>query len=416
MPLSGRAPAGWPGGWGDRFHIGVAHYWLPCGFFIFLTGLFWAPERHNYKVIMNLLVLLPCLLVILHATRWSLSGWSRYLFSALCIYLLYFVVVSAYRQPADAVDYLKWSALVLIFVLGMGACMRIAERRLIQLLVLSVWGAVAAILYTICRDWADMLELAEAYRLTGYGALYNPLRTGHLLGVFSIIALWACWKKPAGVGPAWSYRIAAALCLCGVLLTGSRAPTAALTCTGLLLILLLSEGKRRWQLLSILVAAAAVTFLVFGDRLLLRGLSYRPEIWTAVIEASRMHFWLGAGLSAELSTMIETGDIYTDPHNVLLAALYHGGMVGLSLFLLLFGTALAGQWRERRRSPLMLLALALQMYGLLTLQFDGGSLIGRPTDFWFLYWLPMVIFLQARSGAGPGRRNSNSPTLIAAAA
>lgn len=377
-----------------RYHAVVGRYWLPCGLLVLLTGLFWLPERHNYKVVLNTLLILPSLLVLIHPAPWARARQHRLLLSALLLYLGYFVTMPLVLGQPDATAYLKATVMILVFVTGAGLGMTLRPKRLQWLLQLSIWPAVVAALYALWQDREIMQALGERYRLTGHGAMYNPLRSGHLFGFFTIVATWSAWQQR--FHPPWlaAQGLAALTCLTAVVLTGSRAPLLALTCVAVIMTVLAAPRHWRSWLLLALAMAASVILLGFNDRLLLRGLSYRPDIWMEVLHLSTTNLWLGAGLGEALQINLIDGVTWTDPHNVFLAALYRGGLVGLALFLLLFGTALAKQYRHRTASPLIQLALALQLFGLLTLQFDGGSLIGRPTEFWHLYWVPIVLLLQ----------------------
>lgn len=391
----------------ESLHTLVSRYWLPLGFLVLLTGLFWLPERHNYKVVLNTLLLLPCLLALAHPSLWAAVRRHGLLLGWLLLYLGYFVAVTLVRQQPVAMTYLKWSGMVLLFVVGAGLGLRLAQERLQQLLQLGVWVAVGAILYACWRDWGLMQGQGEHYRLVGYGALYNPLRSGHLFGFFTVVAVWSAWLQRSR--PFWlaAYGVAALTCLAAVVLSGSRAPLLALACVaGIMAVLVAPRRWRGWLLLALMVTAGLI-LLGFSERLLLRGFSYRPDVWMEALRLSVPTLWLGAGMGEVLQIRLIDEVTWTDPHNVFLAALYRGGLVGLALFLLLFGTALARQYRHRAASPLIGLALALQLFGLLTLQFDGGSLIGRPTEFWHLYWVPMVLYLQ-------GVYNSSDPAPASA--
>lgn len=384
-----------------RLHDALGRYWLPCGLFVMLTGLFWLPERHNYKVALNTLLILPCLLVLIQIQLWRKIHPHRWLLGSLLLYLGYFVIAALALQQASAIAHLKAGAMVLVFVLGAGLGMTLGQQRLQLLLQISIWPVVGALLYAFWRDWELFQGLGERYRMTGYGALYNPLRSGHLFGFFTIVAAWSAVQlRHCRVRQAL-FLLAGLICFAAVVLSGSRSPLLALACVALLMTLLIAPAHWRGRLLLGLIAAAGLLWLGFSDSLLARGLSYRPEVWLESLQLSAPRLYLGAGLGSELQINSVAGLVLSDPHNVFLAALYHGGLIGLALFVLLFGSALVLQYRHRMASPLIPLALALQLFGLLTLQFDGGSLIGRPTEFWHLYWVPMVLYLQGYRAIGP---------------
>src|SRR5690554_3732722 len=86
----------------DRIYIWFGRYWLPVALFIFLTGLFWLPERHDYKVLLNQILLLPAFLMLSWGRLWpALRRGVRHLFPVIA-YLFYFVLVSLIRGHEEA--------------------------------------------------------------------------------------------------------------------------------------------------------------------------------------------------------------------------------------------------------------------------------------------------------------------------
>ena len=115
-----------------------------------------------------------------------------------------------------------------------------------------------------------------------------------------------------------------------VMLAQSRG--ALLGCIAALLVALLALPIRVSLVLASMVAAAAALIaiafpesvqLIFG-----RADSSRFALWLHYLEVSRDRPWLGHGLDFDTAYQIGRLTIYT-PHNILLAALVRGGMLGL---------------------------------------------------------------------------------------
>ncbi len=383
---------------GDQVTFGVRNYWLPLGLFVLLSGFYWLPHSHYYKVLLPPILLFPSLIVLVLLRPSQLGRAQLAVLLPVLIYLLYMCLLAlAKHQIDDAIATAKWDAYIAIFLVGAGLGMHINRPHLTLLLLSCAVIAAIAAIYALARDIQSGALFADGYRLIGYGSLYNPLRSGHLWGAFSVVAVWCALQKTLG---SWQRRVAwlvAGVCAAATLLTGSRAPLLAMLAVALWAIIIDTQGARRnWLLLATTVLVS--TFLaLFWHSLSERGMSLRPELWHKAWRLSLEHPWLGVGFGHPLEMTASNGQLFYDTHNVFLAALYYGGAVGLLLFLIAFGGAFFRAWWERKHLPACYLAALLQLYGLVTLQFDGGCLISRPDEFWILFWLPMLLYLNAIS-------------------
>lgn len=373
----------------------VCRYWLPVGFFLFIAGLFLAPGRQEYKVILNYLLLLPGLFAFFYMKMWwPHAQRNAGLLATLLVYLLYMSLNAWIQNGDEGRKFVQWSAYVIVFVVSVGLSMQISRVWLTRILWLALIAASGAAIYAIGRDWLAGHLVQIGYRLTGYGALYNPLRSGHIFGVMLIIAIWCAAEESMARSQRCAAMICAVVIFVAVLLTGSRSPLIALTVVAALSIVCCSDRTRLpWYAIA-LVSLVFVVALLFGRELSERGLSLRPEIWKQSLVLLMRHPWFGVGLGNEMLLPVD-GAQFSDPHNIFLAAAHYGGVIGLLLFCALFGQGFWRAWARRRESSLFVLAATLQLFGISTLQFDGGSLLGRPTEFWLLYWLPIAIFLRA---------------------
>lgn len=379
----------------------ITHWWMPAGLLIFLSGFFWAPSQHNHKIITNYATLLPALLSIFTFRQWRLWFFSTPLIALLLTYLCYMIIMSLTRGQ-ETLAFAHWSFYILLFIFGISARMTISDLTLTRLLAAAAISAAAGGSYALLADLHSGLIWESEYRLIGYGALYNALKSGHLFGAFAVIAVWAGFVDAR---QRWLHWAAGAVCIFSTLMTGSRAPCIALFTVAVLAIVGNMRGRQRLLVLLLTTFAAAAITALFWQKLSERGMSLRPQIWIKAIVLSLQHPWLGAGLGSELNITVSIREAYWKPllfrtevldtHNVFLAVFFYGGLIGLLFFIAAFGASFLGAWQQRNKSPLFLLAALLQLYGLTTLQFDGGSLIGRPTEYWVLYWLPMALFLHA---------------------
>ena len=77
-------------------------------------------------------------------------------------------------------------------------------------------------------------------------------------------------------------------------------------------------------------------------------------------------------------------------HNVFLASLFHGGLVGFVLLISLFGACMlcASRMREHIDS---LLCLSLVVYAAVTFLIDGDVPLNSVDHFWVIFWWPVAL-------------------------
>src|SRR5690606_35623454 len=86
--------------------------------------------------------------------------------------------------------------------------------------------------------------------------------------------------------------------------------------------------------------------------------------------------------------------IFTDPHNIPLAVLLSGGIIGLALWLNLYFQCLRPAWNNRKDRLVFVLSAAT-VFGLAASLTEGGDFLSRPKEHWFLIWIPMALLTAA---------------------
>ena len=370
----------------------ICSYWIPFGLAIFLSGFFWVPTSHNHIVIVSYCLLLPAFLGAFSRRHWRLALTASPMLALLAVFLIYMAAVTVVKNGSAGTEFIKWDLYIVLFVFAIGARMQLTESSLAYLLTFTAWVAAIAGVYAIDRDIRSGQFWLPDYRLKGYATLYNELRSGFLFGAFALLAAWVAfmpsysrWLRVIAAG-------AAGLCATTTLLTGSRAPMLAL----LAVAVWAAVASKRWGRLLLIIAATAVVAYFAWDRLSERGASLRPEIWQYVWRLCRQQFWFGDGLDRYPLEIITSAGIKYNTHNLFLTILYYGGIFGLLQFIVIAGGTFYLSWSDRHDSSISLLAALLQLYSLVSLQFDGVNLITRPADFWVLLWLPIALHLFGR--------------------
>lgn len=189
---------------------------------------------------------------------------------------------------------------------------------------------------------------------------------------------------------------------------------AVISMLGFLAFLLLNQT--RWVWVSVGCALLALFFIrpsksVFGvffafflvlvlgyfyypDAYLSRGLSYRDALWVAGVELA-LDNWL-VGVGAGNYSLLANGVDFTHPHNVYLAIAVRLGLVAFGLWLLLW---LRAGWLVfgARMSCLGHCALTLWIYCTLVVMTDGQIPWSKPSEIWFVTWLPLGLVLLVSS-------------------
>lgn len=376
----------------DRLDKFLCRWWIPIGFIFFLTGLFWLPNSHLYKIAVPYCLLLPALFAIFFVKReWKVVLRSPVFWLTL-LYLAYMSLTTILLDGAAGTEYIKWSLYILLFLLAVGMCMDISARHLALLLLVGEIAAATAGVYAIHRDAASGLFWQPFYRLKGYACLYNELRSGFVFGAFSLFALWGALNNALLPWQRYLSALIAALCLTVALLTGSRAPLLALAVAGAWT----AAAEKRWLYFAAVIAISSAILFLFWDRLSERGVSLRPEIWRYVWQQCLARPWFGTGLNQYPLAVPTSSGIRYNTHNIFLAVLYQGGIFGLVPFVAMVVMTFYQSWTIRRITYLGALAALLQLYAIIALQFDGVALMTRPADMWILLWLPIALHLYAR--------------------
>jgi O-antigen ligase len=175
-------------------------------------------------------------------------------------------------------------------------------------------------------------------------------------------------------------------------LTGSRTPFTALAASAAWLVIMVADRRIVWLALA-MGGIASLGVWLFGAELLARGLSYRPLIWAETWRQIMPALWFGHGYDAGIDIVVEgLNRVLADPHNLTLSVIYHTGLVGVVMWLSMYGYSLCRAWRMRG-SGLVLISSTLLVYGFAAGMTEGGAFMSRPKEHWFLIWIPIALHL-----------------------
>lgn len=174
-----------------------------------------------------------------------------------------------------------------------------------------------------------------------------------------------------------------------VLTTGSRTPLVALGATTLWLSILRAERLRFGVLLCCAIGGSLAVF--YPEVLTQRGSSYRPEIWSEALNQIRDKPWFGHGMGHSVIIKIAAvNEAFADPHNIQLAVLLSGGLIGWILWIAMYAIALGYTLRHRHNTVVCRIS-ALLIFGLIATMTEGGSYLSRPKEHWFVIWIGLAM-------------------------
>lgn len=387
--LTGSYPAE---AWREKVSRTLAEIVLPVGLFALLTGMLWVGEHRLYPKIYQFLVALPVLVLIATRPRCVVEiadspivRWVLVFFGVVLLSLLW-------AHPEDDLPSLARRPFMVILVfLAANEVFARAPQRFDLVLRAALVVATGAAAYSLARF---SLEGAPG-RLSGYGALYNPLLVSHVFGFFAAIALGWLFSDRRPFPPALLFAVS--LLAAVLLATGSRTPLLAMAAT--LCWLLAMTMSRKALIASIVLAVAALLMvLAWPDVVLQRGLSYRPQIWLDALRQIMEAPWLGHGFDSPISIKLADLDYpFAEPHNLTLSVMYDLGIVGVGIWLGMYLSVLVVAWKLRAQ-PYVAAVSAVVVYGLVAGTTEGGAFLSRPKEHWFLVWIPIALFAAVARG------------------
>ncbi|MCZ6619168.1 MAG: O-antigen ligase family protein [Gammaproteobacteria bacterium] len=315
--------------------------------------------------------------------------------------LLYLAVTSFWSNPfvgREALSVFSRALLVFFFVVAFAECQLRGQLQRWLGRAMAVVGSIAtlaAIIVFFVTDPADG-------RLNGLGQLDTHVIAALVYGVVLIFVLDTLVRDQSRRWKSFAV-ISAILITCAVLLSDSRnAWVSVLIGVGVFMLAHSTRDKQRF------IAGIAAMSVVFGvllagllandvsrEILLPRGDSFRPIIWSSVVNEVIQHRPLfGLGILTD-NDVRAGGNTFIHPHSMYLSVFFQGGVVGLVLFCVVITSTLRVLMRHYdstdAKLALGVLGITLPAYLL-----DGHELIDKVGATWLLFWLPVAISLGFR--------------------
>lgn len=368
---------------------------LPLGLFLFLTALTYASSRGAYKAIVSTWAILPALLLLATAGRQRITQYlSEPVSSLFLILLVYLLISTAWSDHSESTEKLaKYAVHIFVFIYLIAARDHFSKLQLLRIITLSSFVIALWAGWSIVSFYAiDGNNLTQ--RLTGNAPLFNSLLSAYFTGFYSVFVislLMLYWR-----GLYFWLRLLLLTCLLIILvfmiLTGSRSPLLAFSLATFVL-LFFTRSYRTFITIFLLSSLIWLCFVFFFDALE-RGASFRLEIWYSALARIREALLFGHGLGTEFAFVnTSIGITYNDPHSMHLAVFYYGGLLAFLIWgfiLVRLITLLVMSAKEK----FSLLILTLLIYAMTQACFEGGYLISKARETWFILWLPLALALK----------------------
>ena len=362
---------------------------LPIGLLLLLSSLFFVNNRNVMHRGFYIFFALPALLLLCLRPR-ELKALLReplvLAFTAFCAWAMITVLWSP--EPTGDSNLFKIPLQTFMLFAGCGLLLHY-RNDLFKPIFFS--AAVIALVVTLLNLVAFVKGFAPSMRMIGgLGALDNPLLSSHLFGFFCVYWLYLCVTTKR-LRVLWLSAPALAVMALAILATGSRTPLVALV-MAVLWMGLLSRNRRSALMIGALVLAAAGLLLFYPQHITERGSSFRFEIWQIILERISDHPWLGHSYDSELYVKPANYDFepLREPHSFALGVLYYVGIIGFIPWIFMLGRGLYAGLKERAQ-PLFILTSSLLAYGIGAGLTEGGGILSRPKEHWFLLWIPLAL-------------------------
>ncbi|MCO7629639.1 bifunctional O-antigen ligase/aminoglycoside phosphotransferase family protein [Pseudomonas fluorescens] len=369
----------------NRIFDFISLWILPAGYFLLLCALFFLPGRSLHHKLFYGLFSIPTLIALCLRPRELKELLREPIFIAVLLFAAWALLSLAWGPGELLGGMFKPPLHTLLLFAG---CYLLVRYRSDILQPLLFGAALVALIATTIFLFMFARVYEPGMRLIGGGAFDNPLLSSHLFGFFS--AYWlsvtmTCKRRQM----MWLSVPAMAIMFMSVIGTGSRTPLVALTMAALWLCFI-CWNRRSVGLLVALALSGVAIFTLFSQMIIERGDSYRLEIWQIVLHKIADHPWLGHGYSATLAVDPGVGYILQEPHSFVLGVLYYVGIIGLLPWLFFLFWGLLSSWRQRVQ-PLLIIASTWLVFGIGAGLTEGGGIISRPKEHWFLLWIPLAL-------------------------
>jgi O-antigen ligase len=364
---------------------------------VFMIGYFILPDYNlQYKVYIRPLyfLVLPGIVILAAAFK---EIKNHPLFQLIIVYMLYMLASGLWSTPFELYKFgqkLTNATFILSFVIlthFLRTWYQAGFDRMLRFSVLFAAVSASVSLFVFYND-----NPFTSARVRGLGSLTNVNEFANVYGVYALLAMAYALK-------ARFFRERALFLFLVIIFIGfiwfGQSRTALLSLLMALCLLVITDGRQeKIKLIVLLVSVVGALGLAFPEALEQawnRGGGLRPGIWQAHLKDVAQAPIFGRGIISAFSYDIDEYSFAT-AHNAYIQTLWHGGVIGLGLLLLLIASACWHAWRlgKEQGDYLVFSILLFTMAAMLT---GVDTLVERPRDQWMLFWFPLALLISYQS-------------------
>ena len=303
---------------------------------IFTIGYFFFPEYSNHYRFYAYAVFLPAVFVLLAPVREIME---HPVFKLILVYLIYMLASALWSDPFRLYEFgqrLTLSVYILSFIATTHFLNDRYKAGFERMLKFAVCVAAIAAVVSLVVWYRG--HTFPSTRLEGIGTLTNVNEFANLYGVFALLATGFLLTAPS-LRERALYVFAVMAFLCFIWFGQSRTAFVALF-AALLSLVFYMAGQERIRPIVWLIACVGALAIFFPGNMedaWQRGTSFRLPIWEGAIAQVAEVPVFGHGLLSEMHVFVPGFD-FGIPHNTFLSVLWQGGIIGLTLFLLLIAS------------------------------------------------------------------------------
>ncbi len=380
---------------------------LPTLFLIWIALSAISPHPDLFKGWFHLAMGLP-VLALLCIGRLRID--TQDLLLRICVGIILYTAASAliisqadWSQHLHAVRWeLESFLLVLVLFLALPPLLRNPLFLGRFLLACIVLGCVSAlIIFGVFHKFSG--------RLTGIGALYQPIEGVSTLIVYLGIGAFLLWQERHKLTRKDHALLFTALLLTSActLLSGSRGPSLALAVTAAYCLLVGAIAHRHWK--SLVLATAGLIVALIGvlwfygldnfiNTMVERGTSYRLLLWSAHLQHPPESLLFGHGAATDLESTTAGLKIYREsglgtaqPHNLFIGTFVQTGLVGLALLLAMLSAVLRGIYTAQTNTTAKFYMAGIFGLVMMLVITNTYTLIISVKTIWLYTWLPLIF-------------------------
>ncbi len=382
---------------------GVLHSYALAGWLLFLVSPYLLDSFGKVGMVFYFACALPWLLLLPRIkASWKAQAPLNLYWLVFCIYLW---ASSLWAENVVASEVFRGFRYLLFVLCYLSLSQYLIERYswLLPIAVKLLVGVTALhALYSLIH-LEDLLT--SLGRMQGAGAVWNELVAGNAYAL-AIVAV-VHYLSP---GPTHSQMmqtkqklgcvVLLACLLVALYLTGSRSSALSAMLIIVAMLYVRKQAAQRLQYRIFVVLLVGVVLLVvalfmpeYFAVLFERGLSFRPDIWTYVIEETAPHWLFGQGYYSEADIPIRGDSVSVGhAHSLYLSVYRFAGLLGVVALLVLLALTLARKFSGNDAWKYDV-TFWIFMFVLIVCSVNGRFPIDRPGWIWLILWIPLSFVL-----------------------